>query len=84
MPPASGPVPAAGNDVGNGHRRDSERLDQTGRFLPFASIAFGLGQCSDAPLGPVADVLQFGLLPGSSKQLELETKRRFPVLIAGL
>ena len=37
-------------------RGNSERLDQTRRFVPFPRITSGLGQCPDASLGTVADV----------------------------
>src|SRR5206468_11160647 len=53
---ASGPFFAIRNNAGNGRQRNSERLDQARRFLPFSAIASRLGQCSDASLGPVTDV----------------------------
>ena len=37
-------------------------MDQARRFLPFPKVAFGVGQCPDAPLGPVADVSESRVL----------------------
>ena len=45
-------------------------LDQAGRFLPFPSIACGLGQCPNAPLGPGADVSKSSVLSARMKKAE--------------
>ena len=47
---------------GNRRRRNSCKLGQAGRLVPLAQADFRLGQCADAPLGPVADVPQPGFL----------------------
>jgi hypothetical protein len=72
----TGIVSAIGGDTKDRDLRDHRKLDQAGRIISLTPTASGLGQRSDASVGPIANVPQpVALFAGGESEKGFRNKK---------